>query len=121
MANRPVSSSERKGVLIVAGIALVVTLCGLGVAWCGRPAKAISPHDVEVLVDGDTAVMPGGDSIDVANGAAARGSKTRRYKEKRDSVEYGMRGKKSREGKKKKKASKEKKSYGRRSPLDEKV
>jgi|GEM_PF-2757935 hypothetical protein len=118
MANRPVSSSERKGVLIVAGIALVVTLCGLGVAWCGRPSKAISPHDVEVLVDGDTAGAIPRDSIDASSGFAG---KTLRQKERNDSSGSGKRDKKVREGKKSKKPDKKKKTYSRRSPLDEPV
>lgn len=118
MANRTVSSSERKGVLIVAGIALVVTLCGLGVAWCGRPAKAISPHDVQVLVDGDTVGAAPRDSLDTSSGFAG---KTLRQKERNDSSESGKRGKKVREGKKSKKSDKKKRTYSRRSPLDEPV
>lgn len=106
MANRQVTSSERKGALVVAAIALAVTLCGLGAAWCGRPAKVIAPHDVEVLVSGDTA-----------------DGKTHRPEVTADSSESGERavkdGGKGSKGKNGKKS--EKKKYPRRSPLDEPV
>lgn len=121
MANRPVSSSERKGVLIVAGIALIVTLCGLGVAWCGRPSKLLTPHDVEVLVDGDTLQEGLVDTLYVSSDSISGGSKTRRQLEESDSSASGKGYKKTREGKKRKKTEKEKKRYDRRSPLDEPV
>lgn len=57
MAHKPVSSSERKGILIVAAVALCVTVSGLCVAWCGRPEKVITREDVEVLVAGDSVAV----------------------------------------------------------------
>lgn len=121
MAYRQMSSSERKGVLIVAAIALIVTLCGLGVAWCGRPARSITPHDVEVLVDGDTVQEGLVDTLYVSSDSISGAPKTRRQLVESDSSASGKGYKKTREGKKRKKTEKEKKRYGRRSPLDEPV
>lgn len=121
MAYRQMSSSERKGVLIVAAIALIVTLCGLGVAWCGRPARSITPHDVEVLVDGDTLQDGPVDAICVSSDSISGGSKTRRQEVESDSSASCKGFKTTREGKKRKRPEKKKKTYGRRSPLDEVV
>jgi len=121
MANRPVSSSERKGVLIVAAIAMIVTLSGLGVAWCGRPERSIAPQDVEVLVDGDTAGTVGADVPYVAPDSGARRHRRRGYDGRHDSLDHAIPGKKETGGKRKNKKEKERKNYGRRSPLDERV
>lgn len=61
-----ITSSERKGVMIVAAIALIVTLCGLGVKWCSRPAKTVTPAEVEMLIAPDSVDAPYSDTSDTS-------------------------------------------------------
>ena len=91
----PMTSSERRGILVVAAIALLITGAGLLVPECGRNKCEVSPEEVEVIVRGDSA---GGESS----------GKMKEKREKRHKV--------SSSGKEKKK-----KTYRRRSPRDETV
>lgn len=93
---KPLSSSERKGVLAVAGIALLITASGLIVSWCSKPESRLEPADVQVITAGDS-VSPGS---------------SRRSREHGDSAKVR---------KKKPAKQKVKKVYRKRSPLDEKV
>lgn len=119
------SSSERKGILIVGGIALLVTLAGLGVAWCGRPRQTVTPADVEILVAGDTVnkIDEGErgvkDSLRVDSTSADTVRKRRARKHYDDESPESAR-KVRRSGTKEKDTPRTKPAtYGRRSPRDE--
>lgn len=114
------SSSERKGILIVAAIALAVTLAGIIVSRCGRRAPAATPADVELLFTPDS--LEGAEGA--ATGRTAAPSRIRgdsgRWR-RRDSIMDRRRGDSLHMKKKKKATRKSPKQYRRRSPLDEKV
>lgn len=89
------TASERRGILVVAGVALIITACGWGMSMCRHDAPEENIPEVEVLVRGDSTT--GGDTT------AMR--KKRRRNNKNDSVS--------------RKKVKSHKQYRRRSPLDE--
>lgn len=52
MAKNSFTSSERRGIIAVAALALLITGCGFWLSRCGRPESTITPAEVEVLLDG---------------------------------------------------------------------
>lgn len=51
MKKNPLTSSERRGVIVVAALALFITGIGLIFRQCDSKDDDISPADIEVLVD----------------------------------------------------------------------
>ncbi len=103
MASHPLSASERRGILVVAALSLLITGAGLAVAYCDRPQQVIDPHEVEVLMECDSLAEAKADSVAKARRNAQR-------KQRRDSI---------RRAKSKAKSKSNKKDYRRRSPIDE--
>lgn len=100
----PVTSSERKGVLIVAAIALAVTGAGAVVARCDRPDPMASQEDIISILYSDSVI----------------GNESRRVESLNDdSTLPTSRGKQKKT--KKQKSQKKQTSYPDRSPLDEPV
>lgn len=95
--NNRLAASERRGILAVAGIALMISAAGWIVSLCRRPAAKDVPPEVEVLVHEDSTG---------AHGPVKEVGKKKRRSSK-DSV-----------GNKKTSTPRQ---YRRRSPLDEKV
>ncbi|MBD5358625.1 MAG: hypothetical protein HDR88_16835 [Bacteroides sp.] len=97
----PLTASERRGILVVAAISLLITGCGWGVAMCGRSEAEEMTPEVEVLLHGDSLT---------SKGTTDKKSSTERGKKKgrRDSVSSSVK-------------KKDKKVYRKRSPLDEPV
>lgn len=64
MAKNPITASERRGIIAVAALALLICGAGLWLARCGRPETTVTPEEVEVLLDGSSARESGlrGDS-----------------------------------------------------------
>lgn len=91
------TASERRGIIVVAVLALLLTLSGWFVSKCQRQHMEETPPEVEVLIHGD--------SISETDSTTVRKKRTR--KSKNDSV--------------KKKKGKTPKYYRRRSPRDEAV
>lgn len=58
-----IHSSERRGIIAVAGIALTVTALGMMVAWCDRPVRPPDPVDVRIIAYGDSAMILSADSM----------------------------------------------------------
>lgn len=98
MMKNPVTASERRGILVVAALALAVTGCGFLMSLCNRGVPEVPPPEVEVLVRGDS--VQGKDS-------RGKSGKRRKRNSKKDSV--GNAGNKA------------PKKYRRRNPLDEGV
>ena len=94
MRGNPFTASERRGIIAVAALSLVVTGGGVALSYCGRPERVVTPPEVEVLLHPDSVGNTG----------------------REDSVSPGKRGK----GKERKKGG-EKKPRLRRSPLDEDI
>lgn len=101
----PLTAAERRGILIVAVIALLITGSGMIAGRCNRPdieaLEAERPR-VEVIMSLD--------SLEAAE--AADSTKTRKKRKK---------GEKGKASKKKSKPAKEKRTYRQRMPLDEPV
>lgn len=101
----PLTSSERRGIIAVALVALLITGSGMWVSRCNRPASPPEPAEVEVLIPAD--------SVEAGH-------------ERTDSTE-NLPGKRGRREERRKKASSAKsknktpKTYRRRSPLDEEI
>ena len=102
--SRPVSSSERLGIAIVAAVAIAATAGGIIFSRCRRPEPAASAVEVQTLVTPQEA-----DSVDKA-------LKKERAKARRDSLNMTRRHKN--ESHAKKGGANPKRS---RSPLDEHV
>lgn len=98
---KPFTASERRGVLVVAFLSLLVIGAGILVGYCDRPDPQSFEPAIEVLMEGDT-ITPT--------------KETKKDNKKKKSKEEGK-NKKS----KKTKTTKENKKYGRRSPIDETV
>lgn len=95
MKKNPLTASERRGILIVAGIALLLTGSGWLVSRCQAPQAAISPQEVKVLIHGDS-LLP--------------------HKEKKEKTKRKKKARKDSVSPSKKKV---KKTYRRRDPLNE--
>lgn len=95
------TASERRGIIVVAALALLITGSGWVVSMCQRNMPDEEMPEVEVLVSGDSV-------IDVAGGVDGKSEKTRKRKKER----FDSLGNKS---------SKTPKTYRRRSPRDESV
>ncbi|MDE6095875.1 MAG: hypothetical protein K2G52_06770 [Muribaculaceae bacterium] len=52
MAKNSFTSSERRGIIAVAALALLITGCGFWLSRCGRPESTVTPAEVEVLLEG---------------------------------------------------------------------
>lgn len=100
MGKNPLTSSERRGIIAVAAIALFITGSGLILSRCQRPEPVATPEEIQVLLDGDSLQSRVADD-------SVKKKRSRRKKERSDSVESEKR--------------KNKKNYRRRSPLDEPV
>ncbi len=118
MSTNPLTSSERRGILILAILSLLITGVGLCVAYCDRPATTIEPKEVEVLLRGEPTYVTGADSV-----ARARRDSLRKLRKdslrkiRRDSLrKLGQKDGRNSLGGKSKKAPK---TYRRRSPIDE--
>lgn len=109
MAFHPLSASERRGILVVAALSLLITGGGLCVSYCDRPQQVIDPHEVEVLMERDSLSEAQADSV----------AKVRRkslQKQRRDSIRRAKGKMKNKSGGSRKR---EEKVYRRRSPIDE--
>ena len=124
MGSNPLTSSERRGILILAILSLLITGAGLCVAYCDRPATTIESKEVEVLLRGEPTYVTGADSVArVRRDSLQKLRKDSLRKARRDSLRKVRRdslrklGKErgSRSGKSKKAT----KTYRRRSPIDE--
>ena len=93
---KPLTSSERRGVIIVAIVALLVTGLGAVVSYWGRPSIPENLEEVENLSQVDTV-------FEKTNKKSKRESSAAKKK------------------KKKKTSTKKRKTYSRRSPIDEEV
>lgn len=101
MIKNPLTSSERRGIIAVAALALLITGAGLWLSRCGRPETTVTPEEVEVLLDGSSSREGYSEST---NDSISKGNKSK----KRDRGSSGS----------KKKGNK---SYRKRSHLDEHV
>ena len=108
MPSHPLTTSERRGILIIAALALLITGAGLFVGHCNRPESTVVPNEVEVLYKPDDKAQP--DSV-------AKLSKGSRKSTRKDSAGNSAKSTRMRQGKTKK----EPKVYRRRSPRDEEV
>ena len=81
MKKNPLTSSERRGVIVVAALALFITGIGLIFRQCDSKDDDISPADREILVDGDSLNNAAKESAEV-NGKRAR----RKRRNRSDSV-----------------------------------
>lgn len=70
------TASERRGILVVAAIALVITAAGWIVSLCSRPAAENPMPEVEVMVHGDSVSMK--DSVKNVKNTTKRKRKFRR-------------------------------------------
>ena len=98
MMKNPVTASERRGIIVVAVLALLITGGGWLVSTCRRQSPETVPPEVAVLVRGDSV----GDGVGESSG--------KRKKNRKDST-----------GSSKSSKSKSPKTYRRRSPRDESV
>lgn len=114
MSSHPFTSTERRGILIVAALSLLITGAGLFVSYCDRPASTIEPQDVEMLYKPDPVKAAYADSVAKAMRKARRDSLR---KVRRDSLRNLRRDSLRRHGKMKSKRAV--KTYRRRSPIDE--
>lgn len=73
------SSSERKGILLVAAIALMVSLTGFLVSRCDSRQPALSPLEAEVMLRPDTAAS---DTVRKKRKGGKRGRKSAEKKRK---------------------------------------
>lgn len=108
----PLTASERRGILIVAAISLLVTGGGMLINRCGRPDSGLLEENVpqvEVLLSQDS--LEAASSSDSAKSAKKRSKRksARTGKMRADSVSGS------------KKSPKVKRVYRRRTPLDELV
>ena len=87
------TSSERRGVIIVASIALLITGIGAAFSLVGGNVEDLSGSEIEIIADGDT--IPALNQINKKSG--------------------------KNKGQKKKSKTKRKTTYSERSPLDEPV
>lgn len=94
------TASERRGILVVAALALLITGAGWVVSVCQRNLPEEDMPEVEVLVRGDSVTDDGGSK-------KMSGKTRKKKKEKSDSLGN--------------KSSKTPKKYRRRSPRDEAV
>lgn len=94
----PLTASERRGIIVVASIALIITGAGWIVSMCQRNTPEEPLPDVEVLINGDS----------ISSDTSAVGDKKR--------IRRGMRNDSTKEGRKK-----SRKTFRRRNPLDEGV
>ena len=108
MPSHPLTASERRGILIIAALALLITGAGLCVSHCGRSTPTIDSHDVEVLYRPDGKAQP--DSI-------ANLRKGSRKSTRKDSGRGSSKSTRMHQGTSKK----SQKVYHRRSPRDEEV
>lgn len=95
----PLTASERRGILVVAALALIITGTGWVVSMCQRPTPTEPLPELEVLARGDSL---SDDSV-----GKRPGRKKGRRRSRKDSI--GGKGKKA------------PKQYRRRNPLDEGV
>ncbi|MCH5225707.1 MAG: hypothetical protein J1D77_06880 [Muribaculaceae bacterium] len=107
MSHSSYTASERRGIIIIGLIALLIIGWGVGVSFCSRGNGVESPPYPEVEERSDLV-----DSIYMKEKEVSTSSKNNN-KEKRES--------KSSKSKKSSKPTKSKKTYRKRSPLDEPV
>lgn len=109
MAKNPLTSSERRGIIAVAALALLITGGGICLSRCGMPEPMVTPADVEILLDGTSLKNEGVDSVkDSPAGKGKRDSAKRKRRQKNDSLSD-------------KKNQKGTRIYRQRSLLDERV
>lgn len=94
----PLTASERRGILVVAAIALIITGCGWGISRCDRSEPDEPLPEIEVLVHGDSSLTQKEEEVTPK-------PKRKRRKAVNDSTSS--------------KKKKGKKVYRQRSPLDE--
>lgn len=94
----PLTASERRGIIVVAGLALTITSAGWIVSTCQRPLPEEPLPEVEILVSGDSATSEG-------DYVGSHETKKRKRRNRRDSA-YSN-------------GSNSLKTYRRRSPRDE--
>lgn len=116
MSRHPLTSSERRGILLVAILSLLITGAGLCVSYCDRRQTVTSPEEPEILYapGSRSGVSNGLDRAnDSAGGGKARGDSAR------DDLAGGRKSKRVK--KQRKDYKKQRKVYRQRSPIDEPV
>ena len=115
MASNPVTASERRGILIVAIIALLLCGGGLFVSRCGGEGGGSGSVEADVLYD--PKAVSGSETADSAGSGASGfidGNKTWRSKRSKQDKQGSS-------AKRKTKKQRQQKTYRRRSPIDEEV
>ncbi|MDE5712177.1 MAG: hypothetical protein K2I16_00910 [Muribaculaceae bacterium] len=83
MAKNPLTSSERRGIVAVAALALLITGGGICLSRCGMPEPMVTPADVEILLDGTSLKNEVKDS---PAGKGKRDSAKHKRRQKNDSL-----------------------------------
>ncbi len=125
MGRQPLTASERRGILIVAIISLLITGAGLCVSYCGRNGADSTPPPTEP----ELLYTPADDTTNNRSNPTAPKSNTdstskitqtdSAKSDKKDSAKGDK--KNSAEKSKSKRTKKQPKTYRRRSPIDEPV
>lgn len=121
MPRHPLTASERRGILIVAILSLLISGAGIGVSYCGRQGSGNSPSSPEILyepgIDSGANRNEGGES----ETRKTTGQKEGEKKEARNKGERKNRGKSKKDSVRSKRNKKAPKVYPRRSLRDEPV
>lgn len=81
------TSSERRGILVVAALALLVTGVGAALSYCGRPEKGDMSAQVKILYNSDSISGPEpADSVRNKVNARKKGGKDGKTTTKKESV-----------------------------------
>lgn len=113
MAKQSITASERRGILVVAALALIITGSGFFLNRCKGDDIPPPPPEISIVSPADSL---GTDSLKSgAKGSNARGDKKRGGFHRNDSI--NRKDKRSRRSSK----PKEKRTYHKRSPLDEPI
>lgn len=108
MASHPFTASERRGILIIAIISLLITGAGILVSRCHRQEPLMEKNDVEVLINASNSYSTPADSLArVRRDSLRQARRDSLKKARRDSVRMSR------------KAKRDPKTYRRRSPIDE--
>ncbi len=83
MAKNPITASERRGIIAVAALALLITGAGLWLSRCGRQETTVTPEEVQILLDGSSSGNGyKGDSLSIKDKSKKEGKRGRNGKKK---------------------------------------
>lgn len=118
MAKNSYTSSERRGIIAIAALAILITVAGLGLSLCDRNnddvATTPSVYPMEAMAD--TIVFS-----DLKSNKKTRENSKKKITSSRESLNSTKEGSHSRKKSPKHKKEKQKKTYRQRSPLDEPI